>query len=108
VPQPELDHVDILTAPQHHITDGMKRIPLRLVIIGATLLLTLSNASPIAAAGQNNNNNNNNNNNDNNTPELSATPELDSLALFGTGAAGMAGYVLMRLRAGRRHDKNDD
>jgi hypothetical protein len=34
-----------------------------------------------------------------------ATPELDSLALFGTGAAGMAGYALMRLRArGRRHD----
>jgi hypothetical protein len=32
------------------------------------------------------------------------TPELSSLALFGTGAAGMAGYALTRLRAfrGRR------
>ncbi len=33
---------------------------------------------------------------------LAATPELGSLALFGTGAAGMAGYVLMRARARRR------
>jgi hypothetical protein len=30
------------------------------------------------------------------------TPELDSLVLFGTGAAGMAGYAMMRLRARRR------
>ncbi len=30
-----------------------------------------------------------------------ATPELGSLALFGTGAAGFAGYALTRLRAGR-------
>ena len=29
------------------------------------------------------------------------TPELDSLALFGTGALGMAGYGLTRLRAAR-------
>lgn len=29
------------------------------------------------------------------------TPELGSLALFGTGAAGMAGYALTRLRARR-------
>ena len=31
-----------------------------------------------------------------------ATPELGSLALFGSGALGMAGYALTRLRAGRR------
>ena len=30
------------------------------------------------------------------------TPELSSLALFGTGAAGMGAYALARLRAGRR------
>ena len=33
---------------------------------------------------------------------IAATPELGSLTLFGTGAAGMAGYALARLRAGRR------
>ena len=87
----------------------MKLIPLRLVIVGATLLVALSTASPIAAAGQNNNNNNPpNNNNNNNPPALNATPELDSLALFGTGAAGMVGYALMRLRAGRRRDNDED
>ncbi len=32
----------------------------------------------------------------------SATPELGSIALFGAGAAGIAGYVLARARAGRR------
>jgi hypothetical protein len=31
-----------------------------------------------------------------------ATPELDSIALFGSGAAGLAGYALMRARAARR------
>ncbi len=31
-----------------------------------------------------------------------ATPELDSILLFGTGAAGMAGYALTRMRARRR------
>jgi hypothetical protein len=30
------------------------------------------------------------------------TPELGSLALFGSGAAGMAGYALNRLRSRRR------
>jgi hypothetical protein len=32
------------------------------------------------------------------------TPELDSLLLFGSGAAGMAGYAIMRLRASRRRE----
>ena len=42
---------------------------------------------------------------DTSEPEtVAATPELDSLVLFGTGAAGLGGYGLMRLRAGRRHD----
>lgn len=30
---------------------------------------------------------------------FAATPELDSLALFGTGAAAMAGYAMLRMRA---------
>jgi hypothetical protein len=33
---------------------------------------------------------------------VTETPELGSLALFGTGAAGMAGYVLTRARGRRR------
>jgi hypothetical protein len=40
-----------------------------------------------------------------------ATPELGSLALFGSGAAGFAGYALTRLRAGRmgaRKTENDE
>ncbi len=32
---------------------------------------------------------------------FAATPELDSIALFGTGAMGMAGYAIMRMRAAR-------
>ena len=33
---------------------------------------------------------------------IAQTPELDSLALFGTGALGMASYALTRFRARRR------
>jgi len=35
---------------------------------------------------------------------LAQTPELDSLALFGTGALGMLGYGVTRLRAARRRE----
>jgi hypothetical protein len=35
---------------------------------------------------------------------VAQTPELDSLALFGTGAMGMLGYGLTRLRATRRRE----
>ena len=35
---------------------------------------------------------------------LAQTPELDSLALFGSGAAGLIGYGLTRVRAQRRRD----
>jgi len=34
---------------------------------------------------------------------FAATPELDSLALFGSGALGLVGYGLMRMRARRRN-----
>jgi hypothetical protein len=35
---------------------------------------------------------------------LAQTPELDSLALFGTGALGILGYGITRMRAARRRD----
>jgi len=38
---------------------------------------------------------------------VSATPELDSLVLFGTGLAGAAGYAALRLRARRRSGSSD-
>ncbi len=41
-------------------------------------------------------------------PSAAQTPELGSLALFGTGAAGMAGYALTRLRASRRRGPPSD
>ena len=37
-----------------------------------------------------------------NGPRWSATPELDSLFLFGTGVLGLGGYALTRLRSKRR------
>src|SRR5258707_82202 len=33
---------------------------------------------------------------------LAATPELDSMLLFGTGIAGAAGYAALRLKSRRR------
>ena len=35
-------------------------------------------------------------------PDPSATPELDSLVLFGSGASGIGGYALLRLRSRRQ------
>jgi hypothetical protein len=40
------------------------------------------------------------------SPPVSATPELDSLLLFGSGALGLAGYGLTRLRAGRKQGRS--
>jgi hypothetical protein len=74
---------------------------------GVALLLTAGSAIAHADQGGNGRGNEGNGNG-NGGPEISATPELDSIALFGTGAAGMAGYALMRLRAGRRQDKDSD
>jgi hypothetical protein len=38
-------------------------------------------------------------------PPVNATPELDSLVLFGTGLLGAGGYALTRFRARRRQDE---
>jgi hypothetical protein len=38
-------------------------------------------------------------------PAVNATPELDSLVLFGTGVLGAGGYALTRFRALRRQDE---
>ena len=83
---------------------------LRLATAACVLGISLASAMPVAAAPGGNGGNNNNNGNSgigNYPPSVAATPELDSLALFGTGAAGMAGYVLMRIRARRRQDDSD-
>jgi hypothetical protein len=36
------------------------------------------------------------------SPSLAATPELDSIVLFGAGLAGVAGYGALRWKARRR------
>ncbi len=81
---------------------------LRLATAACVLGISLASAMPVAAApGGNGGNNNGSSGNGNNPPSVAATPELDSLALFGAGAAGMAGYVVMRIRARRRQDDSD-
>jgi hypothetical protein len=97
----------------------MRTLRTRLVTIVTLLCFALVNAAPIAAAPGGNGNGNgsggnngnggrgNGNGNGNSPPTLSATPELNSLALFGTSAAGMAGYALLRLRAARRQNDPD-
>jgi hypothetical protein len=44
---------------------------------------------------------------DDRTVLVAATPELDSLALFGAGAVGMVSYAMLRIGAGRRRRDQD-
>ena len=69
--------------------------------IGGALLAagTLGSGS-VAHAQANQNGVNQNGNKQNVTP--AATPELGSLALFGSGLAGLGGYALLRWRTRRR------
>ena len=75
-----------------------------LVILGLLCLGFVLTASPTAAAPGGNGRGTGSGNN---PPSVGATPELGSLMLFGTGAAGMAGYALMQLRARRRRQDKD-
>ena len=96
----------------------MHYLRIRLVTVLALCFLALLSASPIAAQGVGRNGNppglGNHNGGGNsgfglsNNPNLAQTPELASLALFGTGVAGAAGYALMRIRAGRRHTEHEE
>jgi len=97
----------------------MRKRHLRMVTGVALLCLGLMNASPIAAQGNGNGNGRGSGNVPGNgggnsdfglvkSPNLAQTPELGSLALFGTGVAGVAGYALLRMRAGRRQDDNQE
>ena len=107
----------------------MNNLRMRMATAATVVCLGLVMASPIAAqqgqgqgqgqgggnGGSNNGNGGNNGNAGNNgnvngngnafgVPSPAETPALSSLVLFGTGAAGAAGYALMRIRAGRRQD----
>ena len=69
----------------------------------------MTTSAALAAPGGNGNGNgstNGNGNGNSNPPSVAATPELDSLVLFGTGAAGIASYALLRVRA--RRNRQDD
>lgn len=75
------------------------------------LSICLMSALPAFAAGGNGGNTNGSSGHENDNPpgvSVSATPELDSLALFGAGAVGVAGYALLRLRATRREHTESD
>ena len=70
--------------------------------------LSAATASIVSADGNGNGGNGQNGNGGNgqgrgnyegNWPPISATPELDSLLLFGSGIAGIAGYVVLRRKA---------
>jgi hypothetical protein len=63
----------------------------------ALLLATLGPAGLVHAQGADNDQNGTKQN-----VILSATPELDSVVLFGTGAIGVISYALLRRRAGRK------
>jgi len=72
------------------------------VIIAALGIITASTALAAPGKGNGNGGNGNGNGNGNTPPAVASTPELESIALFATGAAGMAGYALTRLRSRKR------
>lgn len=79
-----------------------KAVAVSVACATALLVGTVSAVSAQSANGPGNYNNNNNNNGNNKILNLSATPELDSALLFGTGLFGVAGYATLRWRARRK------
>jgi hypothetical protein len=76
---------------------------MRSLMVICVVCISIVGSSPIVAEASSNGNGNGGGGHEN-PPAISATPELDSLALFGTGIAGMVGYGLMRVRATRRRN----
>ncbi len=77
----------------------------RLVRASGFALLCMAAVSTVHAQqnGQSGNGNGNGQGqNQGNGPQWSATPELDSLFLFGAGMLGFGGYALTRIRSRRR------
>ena len=68
----------------------MHAFPKRSLAAMAALCIAALSAVPVAAAPGTY------------PPTVASTPELDSLALFGTGVIGVAGYALMRFRVARK------
>ena len=81
----------------------MGRSKLASLACSAALLL-LSAGSVAYAAGGNDQGQNNNNQGQNGPkpPSLAATPELDSIVLFGAGLLGAGGLGYWRMRVRRR------
>jgi hypothetical protein len=74
------------------------------IAIGCAILL--ATLGPVGLAHAQNQGGNGQGQNDNNQGvNVAATPELDSLWLFATGVAGVAGYALVRHGAKRRMSK---
>ena len=76
-----------------------KRALLEALALAAFVVGTTT--SVVSAAGNGNGNGGGGNDNGNKGQVVTATPELDSLLLFGTGVAGLAGYAALRWRARR-------
>jgi hypothetical protein len=75
------------------------------IACGALLLGTLGPGGLAYAQGVGTGQNGTNQNGNKQNVNMAATPELDSVLLFGTGAIGVAGFGLLKLRAARKSTK---
>jgi hypothetical protein len=81
---------------------GLRTPKAALVSVALFAVLSAATVSAVSAQGQNNNHDQNGDLHSNKPdPLFSATPELDSLVLFGSGIAGVLGYAALRRRARR-------
>jgi len=72
-------------------------------LVGVSALVLLGTVTPVAAAACDNGEHTGNPHCVAD-PDPAATPELGSAALLASGLIGMAGYGMMRVRAGRKRD----